>query len=109
MMAFHNESSAQRGGISFMAEDKNNNNELQDARTLQEQREAEVDAAFQNPDNLIIPGDLEQEMKKAFIDYAMSVITDRAIPDVRDGLKPVHRRILYSMYTQGFTHDKSFS
>ena len=108
MMAFHNESSAQRGGISFMAEDKNNNNELQDARTLQEQREAEVDAAFQNPDNLIIPGDLEQEMKKAFIDYAMSVITDRAIPDVRDGLKPVHRRILYSMYTQGFTHDKSF-
>ncbi|HHU52907.1 MAG TPA: DNA gyrase subunit A [Clostridiaceae bacterium] len=90
-----------------MAED-NNNKEQFDNRTLQEKREAEVDAAFQNPNNVIIPGDLEQEMKKAFIDYAMSVITDRAIPDARDGLKPVHRRILYSMYTQGFTHDKPF-
>ncbi|MDD2579922.1 MAG: DNA gyrase subunit A, partial [Eubacteriales bacterium] len=47
-------------------------------------------------------------MKKSFIDYAMSVITDRALPDVRDGLKPVHRRILYSMYTQGFTPDKPY-
>ncbi|HHT25177.1 MAG TPA: DNA gyrase subunit A [Clostridiaceae bacterium] len=90
-----------------MAED-NNISEQFDNRTLQEKREAEVDAAFQNPNNLIIPGDLEQEMKSAFIDYAMSVITDRAIPDARDGLKPVHRRILYSMYTQGFTHDKPF-
>ncbi|MGI6579274.1 MAG: DNA gyrase subunit A [Saccharofermentanales bacterium] len=90
-----------------MAED-NKINEQIDNRTLQEQREAEVDAAFRNPNNLIIPGDLEQEMKSAFIDYAMSVITDRAIPDARDGLKPVHRRILYSMYTQGFTHDKPF-
>ena len=42
-------------------------------------------------------------MKKSFIDYAMSVISDRALPDIRDGLKPVHRRILYSMFTQGFT------
>ena len=90
-----------------MAEDNKNNEQL-DNRTLQEKREAEIDAAFQNPNNLIIPGDLEQEMKSAFIDYAMSVITDRAIPDARDGLKPVHRRILYSMYTQGFTHDKPF-
>ena len=47
-------------------------------------------------------------MRQSFIDYAMSVITDRALPDVRDGLKPVHRRILYSMYTQGFTHDKPY-
>lgn len=66
-------------------------------------REAAVDEAFQNPDNLVIPVDLDEEMKKSFIDYAMSVISDRALPDVRDGLKPVHRRILYSMYTQGFT------
>ncbi|HOJ11404.1 MAG TPA: DNA gyrase subunit A [Clostridiales bacterium] len=54
----------------------------------------------------IIPVDIESEMKKCFIDYAMSVIADRALPDVRDGLKPVHRRILYSMYLLGFTPDK---
>ena len=56
----------------------------------------------------VIPVDIETEMKKSFIDYAMSVIVDRALPDVRDGLKPVHRRILYSMQTQGFTSDKPF-
>ncbi|NTV89530.1 MAG: DNA gyrase subunit A, partial [Clostridiales bacterium] len=56
----------------------------------------------------LIPVDIESEMKKSFIDYAMSVIVDRALPDVRDGLKPVHRRILYSMYTQGFTADKTY-
>jgi len=56
----------------------------------------------------IIPVDIELEMKKSFIDYAMSVIVDRALPDVRDGLKPVHRRILYSMYSQGFTSDKPY-
>jgi DNA gyrase subunit A len=55
----------------------------------------------------IIPVDIEAEMKKSFIDYAMSVIVDRALPDVRDGLKPVHRRILYAMYTLGFTPDKA--
>ena len=56
----------------------------------------------------IIPVDIEAEMKESFINYAVSVIVDRALPDVRDGLKPVHRRILYSMYTQGFTADKSY-
>ena len=56
----------------------------------------------------VIPVDIESEMKKSFIDYAMSVIIDRALPDVRDGLKPVHRRILYSMYSQGFTADKPY-
>jgi DNA gyrase subunit A len=56
----------------------------------------------------IIPVDIESEMKKSFIDYAMSVIVDRALPDVRDGLKPVHRRILYSMFTNGFTPDKAY-
>lgn len=54
----------------------------------------------------IIPVDIESEMKKSFIDYAMSVIADRALPDVRDGLKPVHRRILYAMFINGFTPDK---
>jgi DNA gyrase subunit A len=59
-------------------------------------------------DNSIIPVDLESEMKKSFIDYAMSVIVDRALPDARDGLKPVHRRILYAMYQLGFTPEKSY-
>ena len=63
---------------------------------------------FISPPDTIIPVDLEREMKKSFIDYAMSVIQDRALPDIRDGLKPVHRRILYSMFTQGFTPDKSY-
>jgi DNA gyrase subunit A len=52
--------------------------------------------------------DIEAEMKESFINYAVSVIVDRALPDVRDGLKPVHRRILYSMFTQGFTADKPY-
>ena len=47
----------------------------------------------------IIPVQIEDEMKKSYIDYAMSVIVGRALPDVRDGLKPVHRRILYAMRT----------
>lgn len=55
----------------------------------------------------IIPVNIEDEMKKSFIDYAMSVIVDRALPDVRDGFKPVHRRILYAMYELGFTPDKA--
>ena len=54
----------------------------------------------------IIPVDIEAEMKQSFIDYAMSVIIDRALPDIRDGLKPVHRRILYTMHISGFTPDK---
>ena len=56
----------------------------------------------------IIEVDLEEEMKISYIDYAMSVIVGRALPDVRDGLKPVHRRILYSMYEQGMTPDKPY-
>ena len=51
---------------------------------------------------------IEAEMRSAYLDYAMSVIVSRAIPDLRDGLKPVHRRILYSMYESGYTHDKAF-
>ncbi len=56
----------------------------------------------------VLQVDIEQEMRSSFIEYAMSVIVDRALPDVRDGLKPVHRRILYSMYEQGFTPDKAY-
>ena len=56
----------------------------------------------------IINVDIEKEMKKSYIDYAMSVIVGRALPDVRDGLKPVHRRILYTMYEDNLTSDKPF-
>lgn len=56
----------------------------------------------------IIRVDIEKEMKKSYIDYAMSVIVARALPDVRDGLKPVHRRILYSMHGLGLTPEKPF-
>ncbi|HID26164.1 MAG TPA: hypothetical protein EYP23_06885, partial [Thermoplasmata archaeon] len=51
---------------------------------------------------------IESEMKRAFIDYSMSVIMSRALPDVRDGLKPVHRRILYAMHEMGLTHEKPY-
>ncbi len=51
----------------------------------------------------IAPISIEEEMKKSYLDYAMSVIVSRALPDVRDGLKPVHRRILYTMDENGFT------
>lgn len=56
----------------------------------------------------VVPVLIEDEMKNSYIDYAMSVIVGRALPDARDGLKPVHRRILYSMYEAGITHDKPY-
>lgn len=56
----------------------------------------------------IISVDLEKEMKKSFLEYSMSVIISRALPDARDGLKPVHRRILYTMYENGLTPDKPY-
>ena len=59
-------------------------------------------------DGKIIERDIEQEMRTAYIDYAMSVIVARALPDVRDGLKPVHRRILYTMHEDGLTPDKPY-
>lgn len=63
---------------------------------------------FINPDEKIIEADVEKEIKKKFLAYSMSVIVARALPDVRDGLKPVHRRILYSMNDVGLTHDKDY-
>ncbi len=56
----------------------------------------------------IKPISLTDEMKRSYLDYAMSVIVSRALPDARDGLKPVHRRILYSMHENGYTHDKPY-
>ena len=60
------------------------------------------------PNQAIITNDLVKEMETSFMEYSMSVIVDRALPDVRDGLKPVHRRILYSLYENGLTSDKPF-
>ena len=54
------------------------------------------------------PHSIEKELKTSFLDYAMSVIVSRALPDVRDGLKPVHRRILYSMHKLGYYHDRPY-
>lgn len=58
--------------------------------------------------NRIVPINIEDEMKSAYIDYAMSVIISRALPDVRDGLKPVHRRVLYGMSDLGLMYNKPF-
>ena len=63
---------------------------------------------MERQDGKIIERNIETEMKTAYIDYAMSVIVSRALPDVRDGLKPVHRRILYSMHEDGITSDKPY-
>ena len=60
------------------------------------------------PNQAIVESNLVDEMEKSYIEYAMSVIVGRALPDVRDGLKPVHRRILYTMYESGLTSDKPF-
>ncbi|MBO6827028.1 MAG: DNA topoisomerase 4 subunit A, partial [Sneathiella sp.] len=59
-------------------------------------------------DKDIVPVTIEEEMRKSYLDYAMSVIVSRALPDARDGLKPVHRRIIYAMYENGYTSDKQF-
>src|SRR5437764_9552636 len=56
----------------------------------------------------IIPINIEEEMKTAYIDYSMSVIVSRALPDVRDGLKPVHRRVLYGMTELGLAHNRPY-
>ena len=82
--------------------------ESDDKKLARQAQEASMDEAFKSEQTTIIPVDLDGEMRKSFIDYAMSVISDRALPDIRDGMKPVHRRILYSMFTQGFTPDKPY-
>ena len=73
--------------------------ESDDKKLARQAQEASMDEAFKSEQTTIVPVDLDGEMRKSFIDYAMSVISDRALPDIRDGMKPVHRRILYSMFT----------
>ena len=60
------------------------------------------------PQDRTEPVDIQVEMQRSFLDYAMSVIVSRALPDVRDGLKPVHRRVLYAMYDGGFRPDRGY-
>ena len=60
------------------------------------------------PNQKIVGRNMEKEIKTSFIEYSMSVITSRALPDVRDGMKPVHRRILYAMHEDHITYDKPF-
>ena len=76
-----------------MAEDKNETD-----------KKDEQQAAAAN----VLPAELSKEMRTSFLEYSMSVIVSRALPDVRDGLKPVHRRILYAMYEDGLTRDKPY-
>jgi len=66
----------------------------------------DMDSSYEN--QKIVDIEIDEEIKKSFIQYAMSVIVARALPDVRDGLKPVHRRILYAMYEDGLTHNRAF-
>ena len=61
-----------------------------------------------NDNNRIVPINIEEQMKTAYIDYSMSVIVGRALPDVRDGLKPVHRRILFAMNELGLNYNRPF-
>ncbi|MGO1228882.1 MAG: DNA gyrase subunit A, partial [Brachybacterium sp.] len=68
-----------------------------------------VDPLDEHEVDRITQVDLNQEMQRSYLDYAMSVIVSRALPDVRDGLKPVHRRIVYAMYDGGYRPDRSFS
>ncbi len=68
----------------------------------------EIKPTYEFPNQKIVDIEIDKEVKKSFIDYSMSVIMSRALPDVRDGLKPVHRRILYAMYEDHLTYDKPF-
>ena len=67
-----------------------------------------MDSIEEKPKDNVQSIEIEDEMKKSYIDYAMSVIIGRALPDVRDGLKPVHRRVIYTMHTTGLSNDKPF-
>ena len=73
---------------------------------MQKQKEQEFRDNLVN--TKIVQSDISDEMRRSFLDYSMSVIISRAIPDVRDGLKPVHRRIVYTMHENGLTPEKAY-
>ncbi|MDY0387183.1 MAG: DNA gyrase subunit A [Methanolobus sp.] len=91
-----------------MADNIDNENVRDDDPSNTSEDEALFDIQPTDTGEKIIPILIEDEMKKSFMDYAMSVIVSRAIPDAKDGLKPVHRRILYAMKEAGITHDKAY-
>ena len=80
---------------------------LRRLRTLTSEENAGTDSPVSNEN--ILNHSLDKEMKTSYINYAMSVIIGRALPDVRDGLKPVHRRVLYGMHEGGHTSEKKYS
>lgn len=82
-----------------------NNEEIENEETIEQENITDYSGEFHEKDSYI-ENNIVKEIKKSFIDYSVSVITSRAIPDLRDGLKPVHRRILWSMYENGYTPDK---
>ena len=82
-----------------------NNIEDEEIETTENNETTDYSGEFHERDSFI-ENNIVKEIKKSFIDYSVSVITSRAIPDLRDGLKPVHRRILWSMYENGYTPDK---
>ena len=69
---------------------------------------AEENYNIEFPDQKIVPVSMDKEVRKSFLEYSMSVIISRALPDVRDGMKPGQRRILYAMYEDNLTYDKPF-
>ena len=84
-------------------EDIKNNEEN---ATAEESNDSNIPGSMLNIAQELLPVSLETEMKRAYLDYAMSVIVGRALPDVRDGLKPVHRRVLYAMEQMGNTYSR---
>ena len=80
-----------------------------DDRNSKKQKKQESDLFARTPDEQILKTEYSELMQKSYIDYAMSVIVARALPDVRDGLKPVQRRTLYDMHELGIRSDRPFS
>ena len=75
---------------------------------MAEKRKNTQNDNIEYPDQVIVPVNMEKRVRKAFLEYSMSVIVSRALPDVRDGMKPGQRRIMYAMYEDNLTHDKPF-
>ena len=81
---------------------------MEQNHTENNQNPQETQGAQESQGTTVLRRDIDEVMRKSFIEYSMSVIVSRALPDVRDGLKPVHRRIVYTMHEAGLTPDKPF-